>query len=597
MEQLGQLRRSRGGDSGDLNRPDALAVLDGGGQRLERLQRHGLLDLGRRQRGHHRDGGGIGGRVLRQDRGQGLRRQGSCRVQLIDHCLGCRLHASAPWRCHVRLCRLERLELGGVVLVVDDGRGRRDHVRQHEERCGHHDAEDPAPHGQAGGGQGRVPRFDRLGVRGHPWGVGGSDEDTEEAHHGHQRVVARVRMVRHLYEHVCRDNGADGTEHHERLADPDLVGDHPDDDEHHRVERPVPGVDAVGVRRRLVEHDGPVDDQHADRGVVDEEEQRDRQGRRDEVPLHHRAKRVGQGGLDIDTAGPRLDQGPLLHRDHQLVPELRGQVLQEEEGDHKYPHADDPREDELVLPRVQVVDGAGGDQAGHQAPHCRPQGPEPHGRAPSHLGGEVPDESRRHHQDDPLEEPDERVGDRELQAGMGIGDGKELDQPDDQHPEDGQVRPPDLVRDPTDERAERPDGVRHHQQPEEVGERHVEVRQEQRRRSADHVVEVVEDDRGHDHDAQVAIALAGRRVVVQLPIEEALAAATAVRRGPFFCCRLVVLRAVGGVGDRHELPLGVGCLRMCRRQYSHGGRDGVMAQFRAVSAGLPVRSVSTKACH
>ena len=167
-------------------------------------------------------------------------------------------------------------------------------------------------------------------------------------------------------------------------------------------------------------------------------------------------------------------------------------------------HAHQAGDDELVLPRVQVRKRAGGDDTRRQASHRRPQGPEAHGRAAPHLGREVAHECRGGHEDDALDESDHAVGEREAESAVDVRNGHQLDEPDGERAVDRQVGPTDLVGEASDEGGEGADGVRHHQQVEEVVERHVVVGQQQRRDGALHVVQVVEDDRGEHHDRQVA---------------------------------------------------------------------------------------------
>ena len=73
----------------------------------------------------------------------------------------------------------------------------------------------------------------------------------------------------------------------------------------------------------------------------------------------------------------------------------------------------------------------------------------------------------------------------------------------DERPVDGEVGPPDLVREAADERAEGTDRIGDDQQVEEELERHVVVGQQQRRDRPLHVVEVVEHDRRQHDDGQV----------------------------------------------------------------------------------------------
>ena len=97
---------------------------------------------------------------------------------------------------------------------------------------------------------------------------------------------------------------------------------------------------------------------------------------------------------------------------HELVAQLRRELAQEEERDDHHAQADQSRDDELVLPRLEVVQGVGGHQAGAQGAHGRAERPEPHGDATAHLGREVAHQRRRRDEDDALHEADHAVGRR-----------------------------------------------------------------------------------------------------------------------------------------------------------------------------------------
>ena len=149
--------------------------------------------------------------------------------------------------------------------------------------------------------------------------------------------------------------------------------------------------------------------------------------------------------LHVDPHGARLDQGALTFGDHELVAQLRGQLPQEDERDDDDDHACQARDDELVLPRVQMGEGVRGHKARGQTPHGGSERPKPHGRTPSHLGREVAHERWGRHQDDALHETDHAVGHGESELGMDVGHADQLHQPHNERPIDRQVGPADLV--------------------------------------------------------------------------------------------------------------------------------------------------------
>ena len=207
--------------------------------------------------------------------------------------------------------------------------------------------------------------------------------------------------------------------------------------------------------------------------------------------------------LHVDAHGPRFDEGALAVGHHQLVPQLRRELAQEEERDEDHAQADQARDDELVLPRREVAQRVRGHQAGRQGTHGGTERPEPHRDAATHLRREVAHQRRRRDQDDALYEADHAVGGGEPELVGDVRDGEELNDRNDKGPVDREVGSADLVGEPADERAERPDGVRDHQQVQEELEGHVVVGQQQRGDGALHVVEVIEHDRRQHDDRQV----------------------------------------------------------------------------------------------
>ena len=91
---------------------------------------------------------------------------------------------------------------------------------------------------------------------------------------------------------MVNDDRAERADDHERLADPDLVGDEADDEQADGVEGPVPVAERVRLGLAEAEDGLEVDREEADRDVVDDQEDADREGRADDVELEHLAERV-----------------------------------------------------------------------------------------------------------------------------------------------------------------------------------------------------------------------------------------------------------------------------------------------------------------
>ena len=159
--------------------------------------------------------------------------------------------------------------LGAVVHQRGDGV---DHQRERQVRGEDHDPDDPAPDGQAGGDERRVAGLHGLGEAGHPRGVGDAQAERQQGQHDRQGVVtgmvARLQQVDHGHH-----RGQHAADHHERLTDPEPVGDHPDQDHRDDVEAPVPVAQPVGVGGGKAEHGRGVDDEEPDGGVVDQQHQ------------------------------------------------------------------------------------------------------------------------------------------------------------------------------------------------------------------------------------------------------------------------------------------------------------------------------------
>ena len=111
---------------------------------------------------------------------------------------------------------------------------------------------------------------------------------------------------------------------------------------------------------------------------------------------------------------------------------------------------------------------------------------------------------------------------REAELRVDVRDCRQLDQRHGQGAVDREVGPADHVGEPSDEGGERPDRVGHHDHVQEVLERHVVRGQQQREDRPLHVVEVIEHDRGDNHDRQVPVARRRPRVVRKLAPHERL---------------------------------------------------------------------------
>ena len=417
---------------------------------------------------------------------------------------------------------LGRVGRHGAPVVHQRGDGV-DHHRDEQVREEHHDPDDPAPDGQAGGGQRRVAGLHGLGVAGHPRGVGHAEAERQQRQHDRQGVVARVVAGLLQVDHG-HDRGYHPADHHERLAHPEPVRDEADQDHRDDVEPPVPVAQPVGVLDREPEHGRQVDHGEPDGGVVDQ--QHDRYGDRgdDDVGLEQLAERVLQCRLDVllgQALGPGLDQRAVMQGHHQLVAQRRGQFPQPDERDHEHDQPGDAADAVLVGPEPGVGHDRGNGGAAHhrhdQAAHHRAAGPEAHGRGPAHLRGEVADQRGGGHQADALDEADHegRDGERPL-AGHGR-DYEEREHPGEQQPDHHHVGPAEPVAKAGAQRAERPDqGPEGYRQREER-EAHVQVDQVQRGHRAAHVQLVVQRDRGQYRDGQVHHPGPGIRISVQLP--------------------------------------------------------------------------------
>ena len=424
----------------------------------------------------------------------------------------------------------------GVLQVVDHRVDRIDHQGQEDERQPHREPQDPAPQGEAGPHQRRVPGLHHLGVAGHPRGVGEGDARGQghlDEDQGVQRSVGVVGLMEEDHQHHDRPQG---TDQHQRLPHLELVGQDAEDDQCHGVGPPEPGVQSVGLRGgqvdavRVLEHGGPVDREEGGGGVVQQQEEGDPDGRSDEVHLQDLTPRVGSSGQHFlfgYPSGPGLDQRPVLLADHQLVPEPGGEILEEEEGEHEHDERGHTRDHELALPssRVashEVVQGAGGHHGGDEAAGHGTDGPEPHGRGPAQLRAEVTHQGGSSHQDGALHQAQQADHSGELPLGLTGRDTEGHQDADDQQSVDHDVGAPELVGLGGRQRGEGADQVGDDHDPHVERERHVIRHQDLRRHPGLGEVRVVQDDGGQYGQGQVRGALAVARILVYLMDEQEL---------------------------------------------------------------------------
>jgi hypothetical protein len=125
--------------------------------------------------------------------------------------------------------------------------------------------------------------------------------------------------------------------------------------------------------------------------------------------VEHLPPRVLRAFLDVYARGACLDELPVADLHHQLSPELGRKLSQADECDDEHDQADDAADDELVLPRMEMIEGVARDQRHGQAGDDRTHRPEPGGQASPELWGEVANEGRRRHEDDALDEAEGAV--------------------------------------------------------------------------------------------------------------------------------------------------------------------------------------------
>src|ERR1700677_1514084 len=313
----------------------------------------------------------------------------------------------------------------------------------------------------------------------------------------------------------------DAADHHERLPYVEPVGDDPDQDDPDDVEAPVPVAKPVGVLDREVEHGDEVDDGEADRGVVDQQHDRDGDGGDDDVRLEQLPERVPQSRLDVDPLGPGLDQRAVPRRHHQLVPQLRGELLQPDQGDREDDDPDSAADAVFGRPEPRVADdrrnGGTADDRHDQAAQDRAAGPEAHRGGPSHLRGEVADQRGSGDQADALDHADREALDAEDPLTGGSRQDERGEDGGDEQPADDEVGAAHPVAEPGEQRAERSDQVPECEDHHVEREAHLQVAQQQRGDRAADIRFVVQRDGGQHRNRQIADAGPVAGIPVELP--------------------------------------------------------------------------------
>ena len=263
----------------------------------------------------------------------------------------------------------------------------------------------------------------------------------------------------------------------------------------------------MGVR----EHRGPVDGEEGRRRVVDEQEQRDPDGRTDQVPLEDLAPRVGGRRHNSASEMPRAVASTRARSCSVTISWSRSRDersfirnRRDEEQDEGHATRDDEchfhppgqrgcrgSESMVLVATMEVIS-----RAGH-----RSDGPEAHGRRPAQLRAEVAHQGRRGHQDGPLDQAEGADAMANSHCGGAQWDGHGHQQADDQQPVDDHVGPPELVGLAGRQRGERADEVGDHHDAHIEGERHVVVLQDVGGHPGLGEVGVVEDDGGERRPA------------------------------------------------------------------------------------------------
>ena len=130
-------------------------------------------------------------------------------------------------------------------------------------------------------------RLDLFGVVGHPRRIGAPDGGGEKNDDEDVRVVARVRVADLDNEEERHHDRGGGADEHEGLSHAESIGQDAEEDKSSGKEGGVPHVDAVGIGGGAAEDDHPVEGKNADRGEVEEQQQRDGHGGRNQVESQH----------------------------------------------------------------------------------------------------------------------------------------------------------------------------------------------------------------------------------------------------------------------------------------------------------------------
>ena len=209
-----------------------------------------------------------------------------------------------------------------------------------------------------------------------------------------------------------------------------------------------------------------------------------------------------------------------------------------------------PADPVLALPRLGGVERQRRHETHHQAAQHRPDRPEPHRRGTADLGREIADQRRGGHQDDSLDEGDERVEHAEGELVGRVGNAEQRDEADQQQPVHDQVGAAEPVAEASQQGGEGADEIADRQDRDEIIERHLEVLEHEHRDTAADVELVVEGDGDrHDEQQMEAPGPLGRIGGQFAPVQP---------RRP---------RRHGSIGDRHGRSLGFSTL-MERDRYS-----------------------------
>ena len=255
----------------------------------------------------------------------------------------------------------------------------------------------------------------------------------------------------------------------------------------------------------------------------------------DEIPMEDLTPRV-LGCLQQlvigQAARPRLDQRLVTGGHHELVPDLRREVLQEEERDHEDDDGGDTRNDELALPvgLAEVIQRVQRHQRRDEAARHRAHRPESHGRGAAELGAEVPHQCRSGHEDAAFDDTDQARDHEVGPLAVGQRDADGSQQPDDEEAVDDDVGPPHPVRLAGRQRGEGAEEIGDHDDGDVEGEIHVVPGQDVGRHPRLRVVHVVQNDGGQDGQRQIAAPSRAARVLLNGVVEEESSGRSPYRR-------------------------------------------------------------------